>query len=166
MKMNRVWVPIDQWEELAYNMWGEALNRKRCLEKAIIFTSNHRLYGSYMLRVTTEWPFSCLNALTDYGLNRRAWIGHAACALALRCPEDITRQAWGHLSDEQRILANRQADRAIESWEVRYRQGTELRKNVGAEVLPSWHSRRGSTEGGSIRQGSVLASSGHSHTQK
>jgi len=88
-----------------------------------------------MQRVTVEWPNSCINALTDYNLNRKAWIGHAACALALRCPEDITRQAWGLLTNEQRILANHQADRAIQSWEMRYRASLGIRADVASPLL-------------------------------
>lgn len=135
MKLKRVWLPIDQWEEIGANMWGDVKDRRLYLRRAVIFTGNHRLYGRYMMRVIHEWPNSCLNALTDYNLNRKAWIGHAACALALRCPEDITRQAWGLLSDEQRILANRQADRAIQSWEMRYRESLGIRQDVEAPVL-------------------------------
>ena len=135
MKLKRVWLPIDQWEEVPANMWGEVANRRLYLQRAVIFTGNHRLYGRYMMRVIHEWPNSCLNALTDYNLNRKAWIGHAACALALRCPEDITRQAWGLLSNEQRILANRQADRAIQSWEMRYGKSLGIRQDLEAPVL-------------------------------
>jgi hypothetical protein len=135
MKLKRVWSPIDQWEEVPANMWGEVANRRLYLQRAVIFTGNHRLYGRYMRRVTREWPNSCINALTDYNLNRKAWIGHAACALALRCPEDITRQAWGLLTDEQRTLANRQADRAICAWEVRYRASFGIRSDVAAPLL-------------------------------
>lgn len=116
-------------------MWGEVSNRKTYLRRAVLFTGNHRLYGRYMIKVTQEWPNSCVNALTDYNLNRKAWIGHAACALALHCPEDITRQAWGMLTNEQRILANRQADRAIQSWEVRYRKSIGVRFNVEEAML-------------------------------
>lgn len=116
-------------------MWGEVSDRRLFLQRAVTFTGNHRLYGRYMQRVTVEWPNSCLNALTDQNLNRRAWIGHAACALALRCPEDITRQAWGHLTNEQRILANRQADRAIQSWEMRYRQSARIQSTVETPLL-------------------------------
>lgn len=116
-------------------MWGDVPNRRIALQRAVIFTGNHRLYGRYMQRVTIEWPNSCINALTDYNLNRKAWIGHAACALALRCPEDITRQAWGLLTDEQRILANRQADRAIQSWEMRYRASFGIRADVESPLL-------------------------------
>ena len=116
-------------------MWGEVKNKKVFLQNAINFTGNHKKYGEYMMRVVMEWPISSENALTDYRLNRRAWIGHAACALAIRCPEDITREAWSKLSDEQRILANQEADRAIAAWEHAYAQNYDLRKNVGEEML-------------------------------
>ena len=135
MKLKRIWLPIDCWEEIRFNMWGDVSNRRFFLQKAVIFTGNHRLYGRYMQRVTLEWPNSCINALTDHNLNRKAWIGHAACALALRCPEDITRQAWGLLTDEQRILANRQASRAIQSWEVRYRASLGIRAHMASPLL-------------------------------
>ena len=135
MKLKRIWLPIDTWEEIGFNMWGEVANRRLFLQRAEIFTGNHRLYGRYMQRVTVEWSNSCINALTDYNLNRKAWIGHAACALALRCPEDITRQAWGLLTDEQRTLANRQANRAIRAWEGRYRQSLGIRADVESPLL-------------------------------
>jgi hypothetical protein len=141
MKLKRVWLPVNTWEEIGSNMWGEVENRRVFLQRAVIFTGNHRLYGRYMQRVTQEWTNSCLNALTDYNLNRRAWIGHAATALALRCPEDITRQAWGLLTDEQRILANRQADRAIQSWEVRYRESCGVRQDLATPLLFGRHTK-------------------------
>lgn len=133
--MDRVWVPIDQWEELRCNMWGDVKDRRRYLERAVLFTGSHRLYGRYMMRVTREWPQSCTNALTDSALNRKAWIGHAACALAIRCPEDITRQAWGLLTDEQRILANKQAGRAIQAWEMRHVAGERIRPPLAEPLL-------------------------------
>ncbi len=139
--LKRVWVPFDEWEEIGFNMWGSVESRRDYLRRAVIFTGNHRLYGRYMQRVVKEWPRSCLNALTDQGLNKRAWIGHAATALALRCPEDITRQAWSHLTHEQQVLANRQADRAIQSWEMRYRESLGIRPNLEASLLFSGHTR-------------------------
>jgi hypothetical protein len=131
----RVWVSIDKWEEIKHNMWGEVDNRADMLSKAVDFTGNAALYGQFMRRVTNEWPNSCANSLTDYQMNRKAWVGHAACALALGCPEDITRQAWGLLTDEQRLLANAEADRAIHSWEVRQRKGKGVHNNMEQEVL-------------------------------
>jgi hypothetical protein len=90
-KFKRVYHPYWEWEEVPHNMWGTVENKKEWVQRAIEFTGNHNLYGSYMMRVIQEWPISCENALTDSSLNRRAWVGHAAVALALQCPEDIVR---------------------------------------------------------------------------
>jgi len=131
----RVYHPFHEWEEVEANMWGEVKNRSAYLKKSIAFTSDHKKYGRFMLRVINEWPISCENALTDKNLNRRAWIGHAATALALACPEDITREAWGHLTNEQRTLANREADRAISIWEDARGAGERVRDYMDREML-------------------------------
>lgn len=134
-KFIRVYHPVNLWEEIESNMWGEVEDRKSMLQQAIDFTGNHMLYGSYMLRVIREWPYSCENALTDSMLNRKAWLGHAACAMAIHCPEDITRKAWGFLTHEQRTLANRRAAFAIGAWEESYRASNGLRRDVAQAVL-------------------------------
>lgn len=135
MKPDRVYHPFSEWEEVAANMWGEATDAKAMLEQAIAFTADHVLYGNYMLRVIREWPISCENALTDSSLNQKAWVGHAACAMALACPEDITRKAWGYLTDEQRLLANKAAERAIREWADAYAKGRGVLPNLGAPLL-------------------------------
>jgi hypothetical protein len=121
-KLTRVYHPWDQWEEVKFNMWGTVENKKRMLSWAYEFTQDHVAYGKAMMQVVDEWPVSCENALTDYFLNRRAWIGHAACAIKNRCPEDIVRAAWGYLTNEQQFLANEEASKAIRTWEQRYRE--------------------------------------------
>lgn len=119
-------------------MWGSVKDRKAALEVAIAFTGNAELYGDYMIRVVSYWPNSCINALTGKGQNRKAWVGHAACALAHNIPEDITRLAWGKLTDEQRILANRRAAYAIGLWEANYRKSSGVCKYVGRQMLFEW----------------------------
>lgn len=135
MRFNRVYHPYTEWEEMRFNMWGEVSDRKEWIRKAVEFTGNHKIYGSFMRRVVKEWPISCENALTDYSLNRKAWVGHAAVALAIQCPEDIVRQAWGMLTDEQRFLANKEAERAIREWERDYTQGRGLCPAVDEPML-------------------------------
>ena len=98
-------------------MWGSVENRNEALQRAIEFTGNADLYGEFMMRVAKEWKFSCEHNLSDLSQNRKAWIGHAACALAMRCPEDIVRQAWAFLTEAQQISANGKASEAIEYWE-------------------------------------------------
>lgn len=103
-------------------MWGRVKDRQSYLNRAIEFTGNHVLYGQWMMRVIEEWPNTCEHNLTNKTINRKAWIGHAAVAMAIQCPEDIVRAAWGFLSQEQRELANEQARLAIEEWERRHEE--------------------------------------------
>jgi len=98
-------------------MWGTVKDKDVWLQRAIAFTGDHVLYGSWMRKVTAQWKFSCEHHLTKLYTNRKPWIGHAAVALAIQCPEDIVREAWGHLTQEQQDLANHQAQMAIEEWE-------------------------------------------------
>ena len=132
---NKVYHPFNLWEEVKFNMWGKVDDKSAYLSKAIDFTGDWDLYGSWMLKVITDWPISCENSLTDTSMNRRAWIGHAAVAYAIQCPEDIVRLAWGKLTDEQRILANRKADEAIELWERMYIKDKGLRGFVDQPLL-------------------------------
>lgn len=135
MKFQRIYHPVSDWEEMRFNMWGDVADRKSAIELAVKFTGDHVLYGEHMLRVVREWPVSCENALTDYLMNRKAWIGHAACALAIGVPEDITRAAWGKLTDEQQFLANKEAERAIQYWENGQRENRKLSQGVGGPML-------------------------------
>ena len=104
-------------EEVAHNMWGAVSHRRTWLEIAATFTGNAELYGEWMLRVVSDWPNSCAHNLTKPG-DKRPWMGHAAVALAIRCPEDIVREAWALLTADQQERANRKASEAIEAWRV------------------------------------------------
>lgn len=140
--MKRVFHPFWTWEEIQFGMWNNVSNVPEHLARAIKFTGDHVLYGSFMRRVTLEWPISCEHNLTDEAMNRKAWIGHAATALAISCPEHITRMAWGHLTEEQRDLANRQAQDAIDSWIATY-QGKDsgLHSSMAAQRIFPWLAR-------------------------
>lgn len=141
MKFDRVYVPVWMWEEVPAGMWSEIESKQEAMAKAIAFTGDYKLYGSWMTRVVNEWPNSCLNALTDYSLNRKAWLGHSAVAMAIGIPEDITRAAWARLSDEQRLLANKEAERAIKLWEDNYSKSRGIHKDMGGQMLFGWNTR-------------------------
>jgi hypothetical protein len=110
-----VWVPYWEWEEVSANMWGSTENKKQLLNEAIKFTGNHELYGEWMMKVVNFWPISCKHHLSKNG-DKRSWIGHAACAMAFNCPEEIVRLAWGKLTIEQQQKANEKAQKAIDFW--------------------------------------------------
>lgn len=113
-----VWLPWWELEEVKHRMWGDVSHRKTWLQMAVSFTGNAELYGEWMIRVADEWPKSCAHALTKPG-DKRAWIGHAAVAMAIGCPEDIVREAWSLLTDDQRIAANAMAQKAIDYWRAK-----------------------------------------------
>jgi len=131
----RIYHPISKWEEIGAGMWSKSENRKADLKKAIEFTGNHRLYGKYMMQVVREWVFSCENSLTNIDINHKAFIGHCAAAKALGLPEDLVRQAWGVLTDEQRQKADMAAERAIRWWWDNKGKDYEVCKSMGSEML-------------------------------
>lgn len=114
-----VWHHFKDWEEVPRNMWGSVSHRSTWLTIAATFTGNPDLYGEWMMRVVDEWPKSCQHNLTKPG-DKRAWIGHAAVAMAIGCPEDIVREAWGLLTEDQRARANTKAQAAIDAWKEHY----------------------------------------------
>lgn len=120
--MKKKWHHYLKWEDYQNGMYSTLSGdeKKSYLQKAVEFTGNAELYGSWMLKVIEAWPISCEQNLTDTGMNRRAWVGHAAVCLAIGCPEDITREAWGSLTKEQQDEANAKADFAIVQWELKY----------------------------------------------
>jgi hypothetical protein len=115
--MNDHWHPFWKWEEVKHNMWGDVKPKAKWLNKAVEFTGDHVLYGRWMMKVVELWKYSCEHNLTKTDTNRKAWVGHAAVAMAIQCPEDVVREAWGHLTEQQQTLANHQAQLAIEHWE-------------------------------------------------
>lgn len=117
--MSRIYHPFHVWEDWKAGMWRKVSGKeeKELTAKAIEFTGDAELYGQWMNLVVVQWPFACEHNLTDLSQNRKAWIGHAACTLALGIPEHVTRTAWGYLSKQQQDAANNVADKAISAWE-------------------------------------------------
>lgn len=126
--MRQIFHHYEKWEDYQQGMWKKVCKSDYdvFLKNAIAFTGDYKLYGKWMKKVLPEWPISCEQNLSDPLINRKAWIGHAATFLAIKCPEYITRCAWGYLSKNQQDLANEQAQIAIEIWEKYYSLPAQL----------------------------------------
>ena len=126
--MRRVYHDYRRWEDYKNGMWRRVGKdeHETLLKVAIEFTGDHARYGKAMMEVIKKWKYSCEHNLTDQSTNKRAWIGHAACSLELNLPEVVVRAAWKHLTDEQRFLANKQADYAINKWSENYKNTFQL----------------------------------------
>jgi hypothetical protein len=127
--MDRIYHSYEVWEDYLNGMWRNETKQyeEENINSVIEFTGDHIAYGAAMLRVINEWLFSCEHNLSNISINRKAWIGHAACCIQNGWPEYLVRKAWWHLSDKQRDLADKQALYAIKTWELKQRSKTTLK---------------------------------------
>lgn len=147
--MKRVYHPYNLWEDYIFGMWRKAPSfmESHLLEAAINFTSDAELYGKYMIRAINEWPNGCEHNLSCAGMNRQAWIGHAATCIALGCPEYITRSAWHQLTQNQQDEANGKADIAIKIWEENYAKDKDWNRRTDSNQAPDFMDIRRIREG-------------------
>lgn len=140
----RVYKPYWEWEDWVNGMWRKVGQHEhdKYLKWAITFTGNHIEYGRAMGDVLSAWPNTMLHNLTNTSMNKRAFLGHCACCFVSKCPEYIVRVAWKRLTDEQRELADKEAETRINKWLNEYKTNSSgLRKNVGKQMLFKWDSR-------------------------
>lgn len=120
--MEQVFIKYTDWEDFRAGMWNNPKPKDRpdMLKIAIYFTGDHIKYGEAMMKVVFKWPNTMIHNLTDKSINRRAFIGHCAVCMEFGIPEQITREAWGYLTKDQRILADAEAEKAYLAWENKY----------------------------------------------
>jgi hypothetical protein len=128
VKIKQVYVPYWEWECFQFGFYSKVKNESQALEKAIIFTGDYQLYGSAMLEVVDVWVNTMKNHLTNPSINKRAFVGHCAVCYKTGIPSYITRKAWKHLTDKQRILADNEAEKAIRIWNKKYLTTLQLGK--------------------------------------
>jgi hypothetical protein len=115
----RVFAHYSEWEDAREGMWrsvpGVERARYRMLAARLMidveaFTRVSRL-------VLRDWPKASAVNLSTHSINQQAWLGHAACCMATRSPEDVTREAWRTLTSGQQAAANAAVDVVIDEWE-------------------------------------------------
>jgi len=121
--MQQIYHPYWEWECYKNGMWRKETKEyeKENLGITIEFTGDYNLYGKAMIKAVNQWHKSCDNFLSNTSINRRAYIGHAACCIELGLPEYLVRQAWWMLTERKRILADNEATKAIKIWEQKKR---------------------------------------------
>ena len=104
-------------------MWSKVGNKDKELEminNAYLFTKDHTIYGKAMRDVVFVWQNSMLNFLSNMSINRKAYIGHCAVMNKIKIPEYIVRIAWKQLTEKEKYLANKEAEKTIKIWEQWY----------------------------------------------
>ncbi len=120
IRIKQLYVPYWQWEEWINGMYRNVHSdfEWEMIRKTIAFISDYEKFGTAMERVIIEWPRTMLNAFTNPSINKRAFLGQCAVQFEINCPEWITRQAWGKISEQERNDANKIADVLINEWVI------------------------------------------------
>jgi len=122
MRIKRIYHHFSKCEEFKSIMWQSSLgiDKTEKINQCVSFMSDTDLFSAAMKLVVVEWPKSCEANFTNSGINQVAWLGQAAAAIAMDCPEDITKEAWGKLEEAKQALANNAAKSHIKKWKDDY----------------------------------------------
>ena len=109
----------ENWEDFKNGMYCATVTRNDDqVRKAKLILSDPKAFALILERVLCDWPISTKVNLTNTGMNRRAWLGAAACNIDSDVTEVNTRFAWGELNDLQRFEANSVAETFIKRYEA------------------------------------------------
>ena len=124
--MERIYHRYEIWEDYKNGMYNECKEGRsdRVLEAARIL-GTPALCEKAMQKVIKEWKICTEYNLSNVGVNRKAWLGQAACSCYANIHEDETREAWGIMTEEQRITANRIAQTLINKWQQKHEKNQE-----------------------------------------
>lgn len=127
-KIEQVWHPYWLWEDWKAGMYAKPMmsmvetgeTKDERMQKCINLLTNQEEFYRVAKHVTSEWIYACEHNLTNYGMNRIAYIGQASCCYEYGITEEEVRSAWAYLTDKERAEANATAQKVIEEWEDDY----------------------------------------------
>ena len=115
--MERIFHHYTKWEDFHAGMYDECRDgRKERVQKAAHILGTPSICRKAMEKVVSEWKIATEYNLSNAEINRKAWLGQAACSCYAGIHEDETREAWGIMTESQRTEANRIAASIIRKW--------------------------------------------------
>lgn len=115
--MERIFHHYSLWEDFHAGMYDESRDgRAERVAAAAKILGTPDICREAMNKVINEWQIATEYNLSNAGINRKAWLGQAACSCYAGIHEDETREAWGFLTPNQRTEANRIAAEIIKGW--------------------------------------------------
>jgi len=120
--MTQSFYPYWQWEDYNNGMYDPPENIDTEAAAADQLLTDATAFDAACARVIAEWPVSSDVNLTNMSINRRAWLGQAACSIIAGVPERSVRTAWKAISPECKRTANRIADDWIRKHEINRRE--------------------------------------------
>jgi ParB-like chromosome segregation protein Spo0J len=117
-KGNRVFHTYDKWECHKAGFYAQNVEGKtadECREAYRLFLSDLDGFRDAATAVISEWVMSCEHYLTNFAMNRIAWIGQAAMCYATGVPSKFCG-GFNLLNDKQQEEANQVALDVLNDW--------------------------------------------------
>lgn len=133
--MGRVYYPYEMWEDYKNGMYNECKDgREERVKQAAKILGTSDICTKAMQKVVSEWNICTEYNLSNCEVNRKAWLGQAACSCYGNIHEDETREAWGIMTEQQRVQANRIAQAIIDKWD----EQNGKRENAQISMFDEW----------------------------
>lgn len=133
--MERIFHHYDKWEDYHAGMYDESKDgRAERVQQAAEILGTPDICRKAMEKVVSEWKISTEYNLSNLEINRKAWLGQAACCCWGGIHEDETREAWGIMTEAQRIEANRIAAEIIKEWQSK----REREQSPQIDIFEDW----------------------------
>lgn len=137
ISIKRAWHHWTKWECVKAGMYdtSSTLSHDLSMIEYAKFLRDCNRFESAMLRILDEWPISCEQFLSNMFINRIAWMGQASVCIDCGIPR-IHRGGFHLLSTDEKMAANRLADRYVKQWEDIYAQKSGgVHSNMGVARL-------------------------------
>lgn len=119
---SRIFHTYDKWEcEKAgfYKQQVDGMTGEQCKLAYRDFLADTDRFRAAAMGVINEWKNSCEHYLTNFAMNRIAWVGQAAMCYATGVPSKFC-SGYNLLTEEQQEAANQVALEVINEWLSRY----------------------------------------------
>jgi hypothetical protein len=114
MKIKQIYHHYTKWEDYKCGFYGK---REANTDKVFELFNDEYKTKKYMKKVITDWTISCEHNLSNYSMNRVAYIGQAACCMYSGVSSLTTMYAWKFLDREVQDRSDKIAVKNILLWE-------------------------------------------------
>lgn len=109
-----------KWEDFHAGQYALTCDDElTAIRNSACLLANCPLLREMMRSVTEQWKYATEVNLTNPDINRRAWLGQAACCFRYGVPNFTVKIAWHTLEAHQQREANAVADSVIATWEAK-----------------------------------------------
>lgn len=120
-KGDRIFHTYDKWECQKAGFYAskyDGMSAAECMEQYRKFLSDTDRFERAAMAMISEWKNSCEHYLTNFAMNRIAWIGQAAMCFETGIPSKFCG-GFNLLDDEQKAAANEVALKVLNVWLLR-----------------------------------------------